>query len=238
MSIIKAKKSITLLAGIMAIAALGSIAQAETRLAVQDSTGTVDKMVVTDQGFIGIGKSTPPVAVFAEGATLNNSQVFTHFVGTSTSGGGGFVGYHNNAAGALPNSGDRLGYFYFGSIDPTSGSGKNAAGISATAGTAWSSTSTPANMLFETANTTGSRLERMRITYYGYLGVGTVNPQQRLDVAGAIRTTNSTSKPTCNNTIRGSIWFYKNDTASSGAPDSLDICAKDNTGAFVWKSVF
>lgn len=234
---LKVKKSITLLVGMMTIAAFSGIAQAETRFAVQDPTGTTDKMVVTDQGYIGIGKSTPPVAVFAEGPTLNDSQVFTHFTGTSPSGGGGFVGYHNNAAGALPNAGDRLGYFYFGSIDPATG-GKNAAGISASAGPAWTSTSTPANISFETANTTGSRLERMRLTYYGYLGIGTVNPQQKLDVAGAFRTSNTTTKPACTTYNRGSFWFYKNDSATSGAPDTLDICAKDSTGAFVWKSIF
>ena len=233
----RCSKSIMTGVAVLAALALPMVAGAANKLVVNGTDGTTPKMVVTDTGKIGVGNSNPPVAVFAEGPTLNDSQVFTHFTATSTAGGGGFVGYHNNAAGALPNAGDRVGYFYFGSIDPSTG-GKNAAGIAAAAGPAWTSTSTPANLSFETANTTGSRVERMRITYYGYLGLGTVNPQQKLDVAGAIRTSNTTSKPACNTSNRGSIWFYKNDTASSGAPDSLDICAKDNTGAFVWKSIF
>lgn len=238
MNMLKVKKSITLLVGMMTITAFSGIAQAETRFAVQDTTGTTDKMVVTDQGYVGVGNASPGSAFVAEGPSYNNSQIITHYNSTASNGGGGFIGYHNNSNGALPVLNDRLGYFYFGSIDGTTQ--RNAAGIAAYAAGPWvggASPSTPASITFETTHTTGVRTERMRVTYYGYVGIGTISPQQKLDVNGAIRTANATVKPTCNATIRGTFWFYKNDTLST-APDTLDVCAKDNTGAYVWKSIF
>ncbi|ADN78358.1 hypothetical protein [Geobacter sulfurreducens] len=232
------KRKVMLAVAASVVALMPVMAQAANKLIVKDATGTTDKFVVTDQGYVGSGTNAPIAAFVGEGPSYNASQVITRFTATASNGGGGFLGLHNNANGALPSLNDRLGYFYFGSLDGTTQ--RNAAGIAAYAAGPWvggATPSTPASITFETANTTGVRTERMRVTYYGYIGIGTISPQQKLDVNGAIKTTNTTAKPTCNATIRGTFWFYKNDTAGT-SPDTLDVCAKDNTGTYVWKNIF
>lgn len=88
----------------------------------------------------------------------------------TTAGGGLIAGSYDGAALA---SGDRLGFFLFGGFDGAAD--RNAAGVFAYAGGAWSSGVFPADLVFETT-ATGSRTEKMRLTGAGTLTVtGTIN---------------------------------------------------------------
>ncbi len=54
----------------------------------------------------------------------------------------------------------------------------------------WTPASTPTNVIFETTEVNSlARLERMRLTHEGYLGIGTSDPLERLEVAGKLKLT-------------------------------------------------
>lgn len=242
------KKMTTLLAGVLAVAAFGAVAQAETRLAVQDATGTTDKMVVTDLGKIGVGTSNPNGGVHIVAPDIGTAQIVTHYSGpTSASAGGSFMLMHNNAAGAFPSSADRLGYLTFGSYDyanPASLVAKFGASITARAAGNWNASSTPTNMTFETADTSGGRVERIRIFRNGNVGIGATAPTQKLEVNGALRLNPAASgtnnniaptQPACDATARGTFWFAQ---GAAGVADSLVVCIKtSNDAVYAWRTV-
>jgi hypothetical protein len=41
--------------------------------------------------------------------------------------------------------------------------------------------------------------------------------------------------PTCASTVRGRLWFV---AAATGIKDSLQVCAKDATNTFAWRSLY
>jgi hypothetical protein len=237
------KNGVALLVGTMALVALAGLAQAETRFAVQDAAGTTDKMVVTDTGYIGVGTSTPTSGIQTKGSTIQASQIVSHFIGTDPNSSGGYLAYRNNLSGAtpiLPKKNDRIGYMLFGGL-AADNTARNAAGLVGYADADWANTSIPAYFLFELASPTSGtgRLERMRISSTGNVGVGTPTPTQKIEVNGGIRfnpaVTNSTPvlpvKPAvCDSTVRGTLWFTM---VSTG--DLLEICMKiDAAGNYNW----
>lgn len=208
-------------------------AMAANKLIVRDATGVIDKMVVDDRGFIGSGTSAPVSAINIVGTTSAASQIVNQFSGTNASGGGGFIGYHNNAAGALPAANDRLGYFYFGALNGASP--LNSAGLSAKAEAAWvaSPLSIPSYFAIETT-ATNTRTEKMRITGAGNVGIGTGTPTQKLQVVGGIKLDNAT-KPACVLAVRGTIWYTY---LGTGSADTLEVCSKDISGNYAWRALF
>lgn len=225
------KKMSTLLAGVLAVVAFGGVAQAETRLAVQDATGTVDKMVVTDQGRIGVGTNAPDSGIYVKGAIYPDNTIKVE--GNATTQGAGFLGYMVRP-GALPLANDRLGFFLFGSF-----SGVNplhAVGVTATAEADWTSSSTPGFFKFETTPP-GSlgRFERMRITGSGNVGINTTTPTQKLEVNGGIRLNTTATKPACDVNTRGTQWFTN---GNSGVADAFEVCAKDASNNYAWRNLY
>lgn len=230
----RSSKSIMTGVAVLAALALPMVAGAANKLVVNGTDGTTPVMAVTDTGAIGSGTSTPSVAVQTVGATPATTQIMSQFTGTTTaSGGGGIVAYHNNAAGALPNSGDRLGYILFGGYDGTTP--RNAAGVTARTEGAWSSTSTPAFFSFETTPAGSlTRLERMRVTGDGNVGIGTTTPTQKLNIVGGIKFENAT-KPACSSAVRGTLWYTY---LGAGLADTFEVCSKDAAGAYAWRALF
>ena len=101
----------------------------------------------------------------------------------------------------------------------------------------WSAVSWPTAFRFETApvnpNSTTSgygRIERMRITSDGNVGIGTSTPTQKLEVNGGVRLNTTTTKPTCSTTTRGTLWLQQ------GMTDTLYVCVFVS-GAPTWKIV-
>lgn len=245
------KRKIMLAVAASVVALLPVMAQAANKLIVKDSTGATDKMVVTDTGYIGVGTNVPSASVNLVGAVNAAAQIQTHTNFTAADGGGSFVGLHNNAGGALPRTGDRLGYFYFGTVSYSSL--RLGGGMSVYADGPWTNTSLPTAFKFETASATTStttvspRVERMRITSSGNVGIGTNVPTQSLEVNGGIRLNNTansikakTTKPSCNNTTGpttdgGVLWFT---AGASGVKDTLEVCAKDDSNNYAWRTVY
>lgn len=230
------KRGMAALVGVALISAAG-LAQAETRFAVQDSTGTTDKMVVTDQGYIGVGTSNPGMAIQAKGNTILGTQIVSHYTGTDPTGSGGFLAYRNGLNGTtpvLPKKGERIGYMLFGSMH-SDGLARNGAGLVGFADADWTSTSIPAYFAFEVAPPNAgawSRTERMRITSTGNVGIGTKTPTQKLEVNGALRLNTTSAKPaTCTDALRGTVWMTQGGT---GVADSLEVCLKDGNGNYSW----
>jgi hypothetical protein len=194
------RKSITALFA-LAITTSTMANAANISLNVKDS-GNTDKFVVMDSGFVGIGNKNPKTAVFAEGYDTSTSQIQSHVIfPTDPSIGnhnlsGGFISSFNYMNNGLPLAGDRLGYYLFASYDTDGATGRNAAGMAAKAEQNWvsglngSTLSMPAYLTLETTDVTGSRLERVRITAAGNVGIGTTTPgTYKLNVAGDVYTT-------------------------------------------------
>ena len=206
------------------------------KFALKDATGTQNIMQLTAQGRLGLGTGfNPSVVIHAKGDSLYKAQTIMHYSGTNPNGGGGYIAYHNNAEGALPVAGDRLGYFLFGASEPGSSVTRNGAGIAARAEENWSSSSIPSYFAFETAASGSSaRSERMRINGTGNVGIGTTAPSQRLEVNGGIRINTTAARPTCSSTTRGTFWFTQ---GAGTSDDSVSVCSQIG-GAFTWKVLY
>lgn len=227
-------KTVILTVALLVALALPMVAGAANKLVVNGTDGTTPKMVVTDTGYVGVGTNAPIAAIQTKGSTFLDTQIISHYAGSDPTGGGGFIGYRNTATGTLPLAGNRLGYFLFGSMDGTTP--KNAAGLSAYAETNWTSTSTPSYFLFETVpNGAFGRIERMRITSSGNVGIGTGTPTQKIEINGGIRMNTVAAKPTCEINIRGTLWHTKR---PSGVADNLEVCIKDASDNYVWQKLF
>jgi len=228
-------------------------AMAANKLIVKDATGTIDKMVVTDTGRIGLGTSNPTSNLELVDVP-GIARILIQTIATSKIGGGAFMGLHNNgtaAAPTLPTANDRLGFHLFGS--------KNGAtvltggGFQVLAEGNWTSTSLPTYFTFETAGSTvapANKYERMRITSKGNIGINANNPKQRLEVGGGVRLNTTatksdptgTLKPDCSNAnanvaadVRGTLWFTQ---SAAGVADKMEVCAKDSANNYAWVALF
>ena len=198
------KSTVIMLASLLAITLTAGLSAAEKKLVVQDGAATDvfsvdDTGTVTAGGFLGLGDITVPnVIINAKGSDTYSSQLLLQREQTHANGGAGFVGYHNNANYGLPTSGNRLGYFLFGSFyEDVAGQygapgflwAKNGAGISARAEGDWTYTSTPAYFTFETAPVgSTARAERMKIGSDGVIKInglsGSGNAYACIDASG------------------------------------------------------
>lgn len=77
--------------------------------------------------------------------------------------------------------------------------------------------------------------ERMRITNFGDVGIGTTSPTQRLEVNGGVRLNTTDAKPDCNASNRGTFWTT---FGGSGVADNTEICRKNVSDSYVWVSVY
>ena len=235
------KKRVTLLVGMMAVVFAG-VAQAETRLAVQNAAGT-DKMVVTDTGRIGVGgvgslagsgAGVPDAGIYIKGSAYPDNTI--RLEGNATTGGAGYLGYLIKPSFVLPLNNERLGFFLFGSASNAT-TPLHSTGITASAEGDWTSISNPSNFTFATtpAGST-ARTERLRISASGNVGINTATPTQKLEVNGGVRINTATAHTTCDSTTtRGTIWFTAGGT---GVADTFEVCAKDISGNYAWRKLY
>lgn len=142
-------------------------------------------IVDKDNGNVGFGAPAAASRVEIYGATATAAQLKARYEANSAAGGGGVLLHHNNASSGLPASGDRLGYLLFGTTD--AGTNRQGGGVLAFADAAYSSTSLPTRIVFETAPSgSTTRQERMRIDASGNVGIGGA-PACKLDVDGPLR---------------------------------------------------
>jgi hypothetical protein len=71
----------------------------------------------------------------------------------------------------------------------------------------------------------------------GNVGIGTaaVSTGQRLEVNGGIALNTTSAQPTCSSTTRGTFWVTQ---GASGVKDSVQVCAKDATDTYAWRTIY
>jgi hypothetical protein len=146
------------------------------------TTNNATRLYITSTGNVGIGTTTPAQRLHVEGTS--NQAIFVSTSALGTTSGSGMVGYVK----ATPTAaGQRLGYYLLGSRGGAQNN-YSVAGMSGYAGGAWSSTSRPAYLAFETTPAGSiNKVERLRIDPNGNVGIGVANPELPLEVAGRMR---------------------------------------------------
>lgn len=69
----------------------------------------------------------------------------------------------------------------------------------------------------------------------GYVGIGTTNPGQKLEVNGGMTLNTATAKPGCSSTTRGTFWVTQ---GGAGVKDNVEVCAKDAADAYAWRTLY
>jgi hypothetical protein len=223
-------------------------------------TGTSYTGTVFTGSALGVGVAAPdrPVVVDTSSNTLNAGNSSIILQGESNKermeirsfGSAGLfaptfmgLGARGTKAAPLPvSSGDILfllsGFGWngtaFGGINPASNSG--AASVIMNASETHSVTAKGSYIDFQTtANGTTARTTRLRVGNDGSVGIGTTAPSQRLEVNGGVRLNTAASKPSCSSAVRGTFWLTQMGT---GTMDTLEVCVKDSTEAYIWKAVW
>jgi hypothetical protein len=182
---------VALLAAFVAAAPTG--ASAVDKLIVQDSTGTINKFVVTDTGSvnginivsgkIGIGTDTPGSGITIDTTDQFVAQFINHYTGDISATSAGMLFLRNTTTG-MPLKDNRLGYILMGGKDATAVN-RNSTGIVGYAESDWVPSSYPAYFAFETTQSGATtRSEKMRVTGDGKVGIGTKSPTSSLQVVG------------------------------------------------------
>jgi len=217
-------------------------AMAANKLIVKDATGVIDKMVVTDTGYIGIGHSTPTWAlhVIGSGSAVTTGAFFHNLnsgvVAPAAGNSPGMSFYRNNDSSVNPTwpagnqlkSGDRLGYFSFGTKFGTTN--KDLSLFQAYAESLHTPTSLASNMIFFTTSTGAvSPSEKLRIKADGML-----------EVSGSVRlkTPPASVKPVCGSANRGLLWYTNGVTGTGATADTLEVCKKNAADAYAWIALF
>jgi len=60
-------------------------------------------------------------------------------------------------------------------------------------------------------------------------------PTAQLEVDGGLRLNTTLAKPTCDSTQRGTLWFTQ---GGAGVKDTLEVCAKDASGTYAWRTLY
>ena len=66
-------------------------------------------------------------------------------------------------------------------------------------------------------------------------GSGTASNTRDLQVRSLYLRPSEQSKPTCDATVRGSLWFTE---GAAETKDSLEVCAKDSTDSYAWRPLY
>lgn len=66
------------------------------------------------------------------------------------------------------------------------------------------------------------------------VGIGVITPVQKLEIDGGVKLNPGTSKPTCDSTARGMMWFT---AAGSGVSDALEVCIRNASTTYVWTQI-
>ncbi len=73
------------------------------------------------------------------------------------------------------------------------------------------------------------------LTIGGNVGIGTTTLSQKLEVNGGLRLNTAVAKPTCDSSTRGTFWVVQ---SGAGVKDTVQVCAKDATDAYTWRTIY
>ncbi|MFA5840963.1 MAG: hypothetical protein WC847_01665 [Candidatus Paceibacterota bacterium] len=71
--------------------------------------------------------------------------------------------------------------------------------------------------------------------FAGNVGVGVTAPSQKLEVNGGVRLNTVTAKPTCDVTVRGTLWTAQ---GGAGVADTAEICRKGAADTYSWVTIY
>jgi hypothetical protein len=230
------KKTFAIAAAVSLVCLSSAGAIAANKLIVKDSTGTTDKFVVTDSGFVGIGASPSfPLTIVGAGNFTQTTLYMVNNGRTATTGSAddspGLYLVRANIStlnGGMPRSQDRLGFINFASR--LSGATKISAYLASYATGTWTTTSTPSFISISTTNNGSiSPTEKMRIKSLGATGIVQVNGGAMLNSTG--------TKPACSAALRGTLWLTQV-AGGTASGDLLQICAQlPSSTSFNWRTV-
>ena len=197
------------------------------KIAIADSSGS-DKVNIESQGVsyfnggnVGIGTTDPSVSLDVVGSNAATGLRVTSIVAPGGGSGGGLLA---TIAATPTAAGQRLGVLAMG-YKANDSNAHFPVGISGWSEDAWTDSSVPTYMTFETTAPSSSRVERMRITGVGNVGINNVTPTAKLDVMGTISTSDAiqvgSSSLTCSPAIGGAIRY---------STPSIQVC---NGGSWV-----
>lgn len=86
--------------------------------------------------------------------------------------------------------------------------------------------------------TTAASANNIFIDSSSNVGIGTGTPAQKLEVKDGgmrINTASTVAKPVCSSSIRGTFWLTQK---GAGEMDTLEVCVKNASEAYVWKAVW
>lgn len=192
------KQRFSLILGVVALvlALAGPSALAADKLVVKDGGGNT-KFLVTDNGQVGINTLNPTSQIETSMDGGANSDIKMR---VASSGGGVPVYYGMRAGGTLsaPSATPTgKGLFWLGAMghDGTAWTTALTGLIGFWSTENWTNSAMGTDMrFFTTPNGSSSRAERVRISDSGNVGIGTTNPNYKLDVAGDINTTGDIRK--------------------------------------------
>jgi hypothetical protein len=178
-----------------------------------------EQMRITATGDVGIGTSTPVYRLYVED---DDSTVTGVGVNNPNSG--------SNAGAIVALTGQSSGLQLRAMSETTSGLDWADAGVinapsSSSGGLILNAES--AGIYFRTGNTNRMHLD----VSTGYLGIGTTDASQMLEVNGGVRYNTSTSKPACSATVRGTNWFEQSGASTA---DNFYSCMKNSTDGYNW----
>jgi len=128
---------------------------------------------------------------------------------------------------------DKLGTFSFGGYDGSAS--QTGALLEVFVDGTVNAGSVPSRFSIVTGSSVSNRAERLVVKSDGRIGVGTSSPTQALEINGGIRVNTASIQPACDSTVRGTFWLTQKGT---GAMDTLEVCIKNATEAYVWKAVW
>ncbi|MGC9046813.1 MAG: hypothetical protein ACP5IC_01710 [Minisyncoccia bacterium] len=142
---------------------------------------------------------------------------------------GAFAGYRITTGLGNIAIGYRAGYDT--TYSPTTGSYNILLGYNA-----WTPATTTSNFLNIGGLIFGTNLSTTtNAVSSGNVGIGTIGPGEKLEVNGGIRLNTTDAKPTCDSFHRGTLWFTQ---GGAGVKDTLEVCAKDATDTYGWRTIY
>lgn len=253
------KQVVKLLLTAAALAALAVPAVAADKLIVKNAAGTADVFKVDDTGTITTtGKYYFDSANGRLGISTVAPQGSFHLVDTQTALSRGIIAaQHNdgNHAAVIVIRKSRGTETVPAAVQyPSAGNGDYVATIHAQAwdGAAYqngasfayridgpvSSGNTPTALQIFTGNSGPTKKINLQVSSNGNVavGMGTAVATQRLEVNGGVKLNTTTTIPTCDSTTsRGTIWLTQ---GAAGAKDSLQVCAKDSSDVYAWRTIY
>lgn len=235
---------IILAAAAVAALAVPAMGASTPKLKVMDPTGTIVKFVVNDDGTIGASadNSLYPFYMTSDNAgavpagvgsfmmfdSSNKGRFEVRSFGNVYSQGPVFQGKGGGGTATAPTATllDHNLFMLGGSgHDGTGIVGANTALIKIKAESNWSTTSRGTVVTFETTPTGSiTRSEYFRVNGNG---VQVTN--------GGLVFAATAAAPTCSATIRGMMYYTQ---GAVGVKDTLQVCAKDATEAYAWRTIY